>query len=398
MGILREIPPTAGFKMGLRDFLRLHPPGSLEGDFRRYLQLPYAAVTYSGTAALYFILETMKKLSPKKTVVIPSFVCPLVALAIVRAGLKIKVCDIKPDRFDFEEGQLKNICQKDEDILAVIAVHLAGIPVDLRGIGEIIQKQNIFLIEDCAQALGAESKGKKVGTFGDFAFFSLCRGKGLTIYEGGVLVTPHAHHIPLLQETIKNLQSQNFLSESLKILELFGYAVFYRPCLFWSVFRLPQKFWQSQGDQIRAMGEYYTTDFDIHCVSHFRKKLGHVLFLRLDREIAQQRQKAQFYFKHLQQPGLDMIQESVGSKAVYPYVSIIIKDLKKRQKIFRRLQKEGLGSSIIYVTTIDDYPYLKNVIAPQQNPHGRYLASHTLTLSTSTFLTEKDLLRITQCF
>lgn len=398
MGIFKEIPPTAGFRMGLKDFLRGPQPGSLEDDFQRYLQVPYAAVVYSGTAALYFILEAIKKLSSKKTVIIPSFVCPSVALAIARAGLKIKVCDIKPDRFDFDQGQLSTICQQDEDILAVLAVHLAGIPIDLVPIGEITRKQDIFLIEDCAQALGAEIRGKKVGTLGDFAFFSLCRGKGLTIYEGGVLVTPYTQHIPLLQETIKTLEPKNFLSEGLKILEFFGYAIFYRPCLFWFVFTLPQKFWQSKDNDIRAMGEYYPKDFAIHHVSHFRKKIGHALFLRLNEEIIQQRQKAKIYFKHLKPRGIDVIQESADSKAVYPYVSIVIKDPKKREEILHKLQHLSLGLSIIYVTTIDQYPYLKDIIPRQPNPHGLHLANHTLTLSTSTFLSEKDLLKITQCF
>jgi dTDP-4-amino-4,6-dideoxygalactose transaminase len=226
MSIFREIPPTAGFPIWFKDFLLAQKSGSLEEDFQKYLQVSYAAVTYSGTAAFYFILETLKKFSNKTTVVIPSFVCPLVALAVARAGLKVEVCDIQPDRFDYDYEELEKLCRDNKNILAVVAVHLAGIPVDLESISTTAKKYGIFLVEDCAQALGAAYEGKKVGTFGDFSFFSLCRGKGLTIYEGGVVVASRAECISALKATVRTLEKKDIFSEFLKILELFGYAVF----------------------------------------------------------------------------------------------------------------------------------------------------------------------------
>ena len=117
-------------------------------------------------------------MSDKKTVIIPAFICPLVPLAIKKAGLKIKICDTKINSFDYDHGQLETLCRDDPDILAVVAAHLGGIPVDLGRISKIAQENNFFIIEDCAQSLGAEYKGRKIGTYGDFAFFSLCRGKG----------------------------------------------------------------------------------------------------------------------------------------------------------------------------------------------------------------------------
>jgi len=73
---------------------------------------------------------------------------------------------------------------------AVIVVHLAGWPCEMDSIVRLCRKNNIYLIEDCAQAHGARYAGKPVGTFGDFASFSFCQDKIFTTGgEGGLLVT-----------------------------------------------------------------------------------------------------------------------------------------------------------------------------------------------------------------
>ena len=71
----------------------------------------------------------------------------------------------------------------------VVAVHLYGLPCDMDIIQEICKGNNLLLVEDCAQAFGAEYDGKKVGTFGDYSCFSLHAQKNITtLGEGGVLV------------------------------------------------------------------------------------------------------------------------------------------------------------------------------------------------------------------
>ena len=395
MSLFREIPPTAGFSIHAGDFLSLFKPGSLEQDFQKFLELSYARVTCSGTAALYLILETLKDFSSKRTVVIPSFICPLVLLAIVRAGLKVQVCDVQAERFDFDWEQLKRICEKNDDILAVLVVHLGGVPEDIEAVQRITKPRGIYLVEDCAQALGAEYRGKKVGTFGDFSFFSLSCGKGLTIYEGGVLVTSKKEYTQAVDEKFNQLVKDNLLSESLKILELFGYWVFYRPSLFWLVFKLPQNFWNLLGDQVRAMGEHFSIHFPTHKVSEFRKSLGHAFFYHLEPEIIRQREKARYYLNHLEGKGeFQMIKELPQSRATYPYVTLLFRNSEKRKKVLRALVKHGLGASIIYVHAIGDYKYLKPLVPDGEYPHGRRFADRTLTLSTNAFLTQKDLAKI----
>jgi len=364
----------------------------LEEDFKRYLGASSALLTCSGTAAFYLILETIKKLSNKKTVVIPAFICPLIPLAIKRASLKVEVCDTNAHNFDFDTGKLKSICEENNDILAILAVHLGGLPADLDALKEIAKIKNAFIIEDCAQSLGARYHDKETGTLGEFSFFSLCRGKGLSIYEGGIAVSNLAGYAQLLNDTAKKIIYQNILSECLKITELFAYSVFYRPSLFWLAFRLPQIFWQIRDEPIRAMGEYFTLNFPVHEVSAFREYAGHMNFSYLNEKINAQRKKAGVYLDGLKNiSGIKPIVEQEQTKANYPYLTLILENIQKRNSALDFFKNSGLGISRVYLYAITDYDYLKNIIPDADCPNSRGLAERTITLSTSSFLKETDL-------
>ena len=394
--IFREIPPSAGLPLRLKDFSVLFKAGSggcLAEDFKKYIGASYARVVCSGTAALYFILETLKELSDKRTVVIPSYICTLVPLAVKRAGLKVEVCDIGGKDFNYDDTALKDICSGNDDILAILAVHLAGIPVDIDSVRETAAGKKIFIIEDCAQSLGAAYKGKRTGALGDFSFFSLCRGKGLTIYEGGVVVTESSRYAAALDRTIERLEKADLLSEALKVLELFGYWLFYRPLFFWFIHRLPEIFWRLLGKRYRAEGEYFDNiNFPTHTVSYIRKAIGHSAFSRLDEAIALQRRKASFYTEALKgAEGIRIIKERPGASPSAPYVMLILDEPERREEVLRMLGRSGLGISYVYSSAIADYPYLKDVVGGADCPNARRLAAGEITLSTSGYLSPGDL-------
>lgn len=396
MSMFREIPPTAGFPLHGKDFLpifRIRNHGKcMEDDFKEYLNVSYARVAYSGTAAFYLILESLKKISSKHTVVIPSYICPLIPLAIKRAGLGIEVCDIRKDDFNFDLQSLEDICSKNSDILAVVAVHLTGIPVDFDALENIAKKHGIFTIEDCAQSLGAMYKGKLVGTLGDFSFFSLCRGKGITTYEGGIIVAGRQEYAAVIDSTIEQIVKNDFLSEGILTLLLFGYWIFYRPLLFWFVFRLPQIFWNWRGDKIKAAMEDFDIDFPTHRMSAIRQLIGHGQFHRLEKEIDKQRQKAAFYMSRLKKiKGIKIIKEHLDSRATYPFVTLIFDNPDKRERALKILGNTGFGASIVYAMAIADYGYLKHIVPDRNCSNARYITDRALTLSTSTFLKDRDL-------
>ncbi len=396
MSIFKEIPPTAGFPIYAKDLaslFKIKGKGfSLEEDFKKYLNVNFARLTCSGTAALYLILESLKDLSDRKTVAVPSYTCPSVILAIKRAGLKIVICDINQHDFNFNPAQLENICKDNNDILAVIAAHLAGIPVDMDSIGKITKKQSIFIIEDCAQSLGAIYKDKKVGTIGDFSFFSMARGKGLTIYEGGMLVSNRKEYEEVIDNKIQKLVKEDFISECVKILELFGYAIFYRPGLFWFVYELPGIIWSFQGNKLKAESEYFEYNFPVHKVSNIRDSIGHMNFYKLDQEIAGQRQKALYYIENLEGvEGIRIIKESPGvSRASYPFLTLIFDTVDRKKKALKVFRNSGLGVSELYTSAVCGYDYLKDIIRDNACPGGNFLAERQITLSTSVFLKKKE--------
>jgi dTDP-4-amino-4,6-dideoxygalactose transaminase len=396
MSVFREIPPTAGFPIDFKDLPSAFKSGlsknCLAYDFQNYLGVAYAKIASSGTAGLYLILETLKDLTPKRTVVIPSFVCPLVAIAAHKAGFKIEVCDIYKDDFGFYQASLRQICSKNSDIAAIVAVHLAGMPTDMDAIAGLNRKEGIFIIEDCAQALGAEYNRKKVGTLGDFAFFSLCRGKGMTIYEGGAVTTDNQEYARLIEAKSRKVFKTSVLSESLKILELFGYSIVYRPELFWFCYQLPRIFWKLSGKNLKVYGEDFDEDFPTYRVSSIRQKIGHSGFGYLDGEINKQRAKANYYIDKLKGlEGIRVIREPRDSRSTYPYLTLLFGDKDKRNAVLDAFEGMGLGVSQIYAFPLTDYPYLKSVLPQKDFPNARYMAEHSLTLSTSTFITEEEM-------
>ena len=107
--------------------------------------------------------------------------------AIVEVGAIPVFIDIKEDDFTIDTSKIeKKITKKTK---AIIAVHIYGNPVDIVEIVRIKKKFKITLIEDCAQAHGAEYGRKKVGTFGDFATFSFYPTKNLSTYGDGGMVS-----------------------------------------------------------------------------------------------------------------------------------------------------------------------------------------------------------------
>lgn len=157
-----------------------------ENSVKKYIGVEHAFGLTSAASALELI-AVLSKLGPGDEVIIPSHTYCASAIPFGRTGAKIVWADIDPETFVISPKDIqKKITSKTK---MVVVVHLYGLACDMDQIVKICETSNIELVEDCAQALGAEFKGKKVGSFGDYACFSLHGQKNITtLGEGGILI------------------------------------------------------------------------------------------------------------------------------------------------------------------------------------------------------------------
>lgn len=166
------LPGEAGFEKTLCD----------------YLGVGRCILGNSGRTLLTLLLKSLRKKEggTRNEVVIPGYTCYSVAAAVVRAELKIKVYDMLPSTLAPDFDSLKKTVG--DKTLAVIAQHLFGVPTSVDGIASIVKPHRVYVIEDAAQALGGTLEGQRLGTLGDFGFFSFGRGKPLPLGGGGAMV------------------------------------------------------------------------------------------------------------------------------------------------------------------------------------------------------------------
>ena len=156
-----------------------------ESDFSKYIKKKNTFAVSSAAAALE-IIAALLKLKKNDEIIIPAHTYCASAIPFARNGAKLIWADIDFKSRTIDLKDFKNKVTKKTK--AVVIVHLYGYAVDFRNIISFCKNKNIKIIEDCAQALGAEIDKKKIGTFGDFSCYSFHSQKNITtLGEGGML-------------------------------------------------------------------------------------------------------------------------------------------------------------------------------------------------------------------
>ena len=153
-----------------------------EQSFADYLNIRHAVATNSGTSALHLALLALN-VGPGDEVIIPSYVCCALLNAVNYTGATPVLADIYPDTYNLDAADVKK-CLSNRT-RAIIVPHLFGLAADL----DALLALGVPLIEDCAQAVGAEYARCPVGTFGVAAIFSFYATKVMTTGEGGMVVS-----------------------------------------------------------------------------------------------------------------------------------------------------------------------------------------------------------------
>jgi dTDP-4-amino-4,6-dideoxygalactose transaminase len=181
-----------------------------ETEFSSVLVDGRAAVAVnSGTSGLHLGLLAAG-VGPGDEVIVPSFTFAATGNAVALTGATPVFADIELDHYTLDTDHVASLIT--DKTKGIMPVHLYGHPFDVEGLGRLAAERGIDLYEDAAQAHGASFNGKKVGSFGTFAMFSLYPTKNMTSGEGGMVTTSDPdveHKLRLLRNQGMEKQYEN---------------------------------------------------------------------------------------------------------------------------------------------------------------------------------------------
>ncbi len=229
----------------------------LEQEFARFTGARYCIATNSGTAALHMAVAAGGS-GPGDEVITPAFSFLASAVAILHHNAIPVFVDIEPDTYNIDADKIEE--KISPRTKAIMPVHMHGLPAEMDRIRKIAEKHDLLVIEDACQSHGATYKGKKTGTLGDMASFSLNVTKNLAGGEGGLFVTDNkdfrneANKIRMFGEDIKPGEVRDY--------NAYGMGWMYR------TFDVPAAFARSQLKRLNVYnataqrnGEYLTEMF-----------------------------------------------------------------------------------------------------------------------------------------
>src|SRR5438093_3075044 len=154
-----------------------------ERAFERRAGGGHAISAAYGRIAFYYILKALD-LPAGSDIVFPSLTFWVVPELARAAGLNVVFADVDPKTFNLDPQSVERVLT--DRTRAIVPTHLYGLPCDMDAILDIAARHNLIVLEDCAHALGAAYKGRRVGTFGTGALFSFQTLKPLNCYGGGI--------------------------------------------------------------------------------------------------------------------------------------------------------------------------------------------------------------------
>ncbi len=264
-----------------------------ENSFARYLGVKYASSTSSGTAALHLALMALG-VGPGDEVILPAMTIASCYFAVWYTGAKAMPVDVDEETYCINPDLIEKAITKRTK--AIMVVHLFGHPCDMDPIMRIAKKHRIKVIEDAAEAHGAEYKGKKAGSIGDMAIFSFYANKIVTTGEGGMVVSNNKKYIDI----VNKLKSLNH-SKTRFIHDGIGYN---------------------------------------YLMSNMQAAVGLASLEEIDASIKKKRAMATYYTKQLQNiPGLTLPIEKPWTKNVYWMYAVTInqKSARSRDNVMKHL-------------------------------------------------------------
>ncbi len=168
-----------------------------ESDFAEYMGQKYSLLVNSGSSANLVAFATLtspllgdRALRPGDEVITVAAGFPTTVNPMIQYGMVPVFVDIELETYNIKVCELKNALSSKTK--AVMIAHTLGNPFDLGAVSKFCKENNLFLIEDCCDAIGSTYNGKKVGTFGDLATVSFYPAHHMTMGEGGAVLTSNS--------------------------------------------------------------------------------------------------------------------------------------------------------------------------------------------------------------
>ncbi len=165
---------------------------ALENELANYIGCNYTVGLNSGTDALHIALRALD-IGAGDEVITTAFTFVATTESIEIVGATPVFCDINPDTFNIDADKIEELITPRTK--AIMPVHLYGQPCDMDKIMDIAKRHNLYVIEDCCQAIGAKYKGQMVGTFGDIGCYSFYPTKNLGGMGDGGLITVNSENL-----------------------------------------------------------------------------------------------------------------------------------------------------------------------------------------------------------
>ncbi len=321
----------------------LGPEGeALERELAAYVGAPHAIGCNSGTDALHLPLVAIG-VRPGDEVVVPAFTFFATAEAVSYTGATPVFADVDPATFNLSLASLKE--KVSAKTRAVIAVHLFGQCAALEEIAAFCRQRGLVLIEDCAQALGAEHRGRRAGSWGDFGCFSFYPTKNLgAVGDAGLITAASREHDEILRMLRHHGSRKTYLHERVG--------------------------WNSRLDEVQA--------------AVLRVKLGH-----LEEFNAARRRTAQRYREKL--TGVELPHEDPRGKHVYHQFTI---RSERRDAIREALAADGIAASVFYPIPLHRQPAYAESNRSVSLPASEAAAQAVLSLPINPLLDDAGIDRI----
>ncbi|MCH7759345.1 DegT/DnrJ/EryC1/StrS family aminotransferase [Patescibacteria group bacterium] len=323
-----------------------------EKEFARYIGTKYAIAVNAGTSGLHLVVRSLGIKKGDEVITTPfSFIAS--ANCILFEQAKPVFVDIDPQTLNMDPAKIeKAITRKTK---AILAVDIFGHPVDWTPILKIGKKYKLKIIEDSCEALGAEYKGKKCGTFGQAAVFAFYPNKQMTTGEGGLIVTNNKK----IHDLCRSMMNQGR--------EVKG---------------------ETWLEHVRLGYNYRMSDINA--------ALGLTQILRIKQIIKKRDQVAQTYNHYLSKiPNIQIPYVAPWAKiSWFVYVIQLTPNFtrKKRDQILKKLQKSGIQCSN-YFQCIHLQPFYRKLFGYKRGdfPIAESVSERTIALPFYNDLTEKQI-------